>query len=436
MRNPISIETRSRILTMFVLVFAGEMMYSLPFNVLRFFRPTVLEVFDFSNSDLGDIFAPYGITAMLCYFPGGILADRFSARKLMSISLVVTAAGGLYLMTLPGILGMSVLYAFWGVTSVLLFWCALIRATREWGGQLSQGRGFGLLDGGRGLIAALFASVGVILFSLRIGADPTLADPAERAAALQTVILFYTVATLAAAAAVWWLIPETPAVTRKRRRQTWSNVRKVLAIRAVWLQAVIVICAYCGYKGLDNYSLYYYEVLGMNETDAAGFAATTGYLRPGGAILAGFVGDRFGIAWTTTVLFTSLAACWGVLAFLGTSPELVVILYANLIMTVFGVYALRGLYFALLEQTHVPHALTGTAVGVISLVGYTPDIFYNMIAGRLLDATPGIGGHQHYFLLLSGLATVGLAAAAILHHGYGRRTGRSSLGTRSLRRRN
>ena len=429
MRNPISTETRSRILTMFVLVLAGEMMYSLPFHVLRFFRPTVLEVFGFSNADLGDIFAPYGITAMLCYFPGGILADRFSARKLMSISLVVTAAGGLYLMTLPGILGMSILYAFWGVTSVLLFWCALIRATRVWGGRLAQGRGFGLLDGGRGLIAALFASAGVLLFSLRIGADPTLADPAERAAALQAVILFYTVSTLAAAAAVWWLIPETPTATRKRRRQTWSNVRKVLGIRAVWLQAVIVICAYCGFKGLDNYSLYYYEVLGMNETEAAGFAATTGYLRPGAAILAGIAGDRFGIAWTTTVLFSSLAVCWGVLAFLGTSPELVVILYANLIVTVFGVYALRGLYFALLEQTHVPHAVTGTAIGVISLVGYTPDIFYNMIAGRLLDATPGIGGHQHTFLLLSGLAAVGLAAAAILNHGYGRRTGRSGSGS-------
>ena len=73
-----------------------------------------------------------------------------------------------------------------------------------------------------------------------------------------------------------------------------------------------------------------------------------------------------------------------------------------------------------MEQTRGPRALTGTAVGVISLVGYTPDIFYNMIAGRLLDATPGIGGHQHTFMLLSGLAGAGLAAAAILHHRFGR----------------
>ena len=94
MRSPISTETRTRILTMFALVLAGELVYSLPFHVLRFFRPTVLEVFGFSNADLGDIFAPYGITAIASAIsPGGILADRFSARKLMSISLVVTARG-------------------------------------------------------------------------------------------------------------------------------------------------------------------------------------------------------------------------------------------------------------------------------------------------------------------------------------------------------
>ena len=49
---------------------------------------------------------------------------------------------------------MSVLYAYWGVTTILLFWAAMIRATREWGGASQQGRAFGILDGGRGAVAA------------------------------------------------------------------------------------------------------------------------------------------------------------------------------------------------------------------------------------------------------------------------------------------
>ena len=31
------------------------------------------------------------------------------------------------------------------------------------------------------------------------------------------------------------------------------NVGKVLRLRSVWLQALIVVSAYVGYKGVDNY---------------------------------------------------------------------------------------------------------------------------------------------------------------------------------------
>ncbi|MEQ8661013.1 MAG: hypothetical protein RLW62_09365, partial [Gammaproteobacteria bacterium] len=62
----------------------------------------------------------------------------------------------------------------------------------------------------------------------------------------------------------------------------------------------------------------------------------------------------------------------------------------------------------------VPAHMTGTAVGLVSVVGFTPDIFFAPIAGRLLDATPGMDGHQHYFMLLSGIAVVGFAVAALL----------------------
>jgi sugar phosphate permease len=92
------------------LILAGEVIFSLPFHIARFFRAPLLEVFAFSNADLGDVFAVYGITAMLAYVPGGALADRFSPRALLSASLFGTAAGGLYMARLPGFFGMCVLF--------------------------------------------------------------------------------------------------------------------------------------------------------------------------------------------------------------------------------------------------------------------------------------------------------------------------------------
>ena len=136
---------------MLTLVFAGEIVFLLPFHTTRFFRPTMLEAFELTNTQLGDFFAAYGVMAMIAYFPGGVLADRFSARSLLTASLIATSAGGLYMASYPGALGLALLFAYWGITTVLLFWAALIRATREWGGHDEQGRTFGILEGGRGL---------------------------------------------------------------------------------------------------------------------------------------------------------------------------------------------------------------------------------------------------------------------------------------------
>ena len=53
-------------------------------------------VFAITNLQLGTAFSVYGIVAMLAYFPGGALADRFSARTMMTSALVVSALGGIW----------------------------------------------------------------------------------------------------------------------------------------------------------------------------------------------------------------------------------------------------------------------------------------------------------------------------------------------------
>lgn len=56
-----------RIVFMLALILAGELIFGLPFHTTRYFRPTFLQVFGLSNTQLGDIFAVCGITAMLAW---------------------------------------------------------------------------------------------------------------------------------------------------------------------------------------------------------------------------------------------------------------------------------------------------------------------------------------------------------------------------------
>ena len=407
-------ENHKKWIVIFSLVFAGEMIFSLPFHVARFFRPVLLDVFRLTNAQLGDILAMYGILAMISYFPGGALADRFSARKLLSLSLAATALGGLYLAEIPGILGMSVLFAWWGATTILMFWAALIKATREWGGKPAQGKAFGFLDGGRGLAAAGAATLAVFLFSHLLPEAHEKATFLQRKEALRAVIYLYTLLTFVAALLVWFTIPDTKSMRKAERPPLLRHVGRVVRNRLVWLQAVVVVSAYCGYRGLDYYSLYATDVLRMSEVDAAWLVSNAAYIRAVAAILAGILVDRFSATKILIASFGLLGVNYISLTMASPASVSVSIILGNIILTFAAVYALRGIYFALLEETNIQKTLTGTAVGLISAIGYTPDVFFNSIAGRILDAAPGLQGFQHFFLMLTVFTVLGLTATILI----------------------
>ncbi len=403
----------SRYLVMLTLVIAGEMVFGLPYHTARFFQPTLLDVFGFSNTQLGDLRSIYGITAMLGYFPGGLLADRFSARALLTASLVTSAVGGLYMATLPGAEGMAWLYGYWGITTIFLFWGALIRAAREWGGPESQGIAFGVLEGGRGAVAAIVATLAVGVLAWYLPEDATLATDAERRAGFRMVIMIYTAATLGAGVLTWLMIPTSSEASAKRGKPL-SGMGIVLRRPIVWAQAAVIVCAYCGYRGLDNYSLYAVQVLGMDEVEGAKLATYGAYIRVAAPIIAGLVADRFGAARSIGMSFLLMAGAYWMLHVLSPEESALYVLYFNFSVSFFAVFALRGIYFALLEENRTPSFLTGAAVGMVSVVGYTPDIFFGPIAGRILDANPGIVGHQNYFLFLALIAVLGIAVVAWL----------------------
>jgi sugar phosphate permease len=93
------------------------------------------------------------------------------------------------------------------------------------------------------------------------------------------------------------------------------------------------------------------------------------------------------------------------------APSAPWVLIGNVLLTCIAIYALRGVYFALFEEASVPTSVTGTAVGLVSVIGYTPDIFVSLVGGMLLDASPGVAGHQQFYLFMAAFAALGLLAA-------------------------
>ena len=405
-----------RIAVIIALMTAGESVFLLPFVLARIFRPTLLDVFEITNLELGVAFSTYGVVAIAAYFAGGPLADRYSARSLMSTSLVATGLGGVVLATIPSTGVMNVLWGVWGATTILLFWSAMLRATREWGGDQAQGRAYGLLDGGRGLIGALIASVTVFLFATMLPVDdPALASLEQRTTAFTGVIWCFTGFTLVVAALVFIVLPRgSPKVSQEGgTRLSLDGVKASIRMPTIWLQAIIVVCAYVGFKATDDFSLLASDALGYDDVQAGSVGTLSFWVRAVTAISAGYLADRIEpsrvIFWGFLLLFGGSSLIASGLLFPGVAWMLI----ATIVTTSIGVYSLRGVYFALLSEGGVPMAHTGSAIGVISLVGFTPDVFMGPLMGVLLDSSPGVLGHQHVFTAVAAFSFVGWLATGL-----------------------
>lgn len=402
-----------------LLIVAGETIFALPFHLARFFRPTLLLSLGINNAELGWMQSAYGLSALVCYAPGGWLADRVPARYLLPAALGLTGLGGVYMTSLPSQTGLLALHLYWGATTILLFWGALLRATRDDAPDENQGRAFGVLEAGRGLLAALVALAGVALLGASLQGPEQLARD-ER---LRSIIWMYTIVTFAVAVLCFWGLRHLPQDLNAPRAAAVSapvSPQRGPAWRRHLLHGAIILAAYSGYKGLDFCSTFASEVFAQTEVQAARWATWGVWLRPPCALLAGLLADRYSATGLAKISFGALGALYLITAAL-TAPGFsdpagaTWVLLLNVVGTSALLYGLRSLYFAQLAETGVARVSTGTAVGIVSLLGYTPDFFFPALAGALVESQQNAAdGYALLFVLLAAFALLGLLSAGRL----------------------
>ncbi|MEM7660438.1 MAG: MFS transporter, partial [Bacteroidota bacterium] len=224
---------------------------------------------------------------------------------------------------------------------------------------------------------------------------------------------------------VWFFLRLDQAAERKVVVDSISipQIKAVLRLPSVWLLMVIILCAYVGYKITDVFSLYAQDVMGFDQVASAQVGTFLLYLRPVVGILIGILADRtqttfwlvvgFGVMIVGALLFAT-----GLVTATATS-----FFFFSILVVSTGLYAARALYYAVMERGQIPILLTGTAVGIISLVAYTPDIFAGPTMGYFLDQSPGLPGHQQVFWMLAIFGGIGAIAAGIYHRKYGKASG-------------
>ena len=145
--------------------------------------------------------------------------------------------------------------------------------------------------------------------------------------------------------------------------------------------------------------------------EATYFAVFIQFIRPIAAITIGWIADKFMPSKMIVSSFSILIIASAILGFGFFSDQPIYLSFTVFIFMALGTYSLRGLYFAIIEETKTPIEMTGTLVGIISVVGFTPDIFMSLFIGYMLGENPTLIEYQYLFTTFTIIPIIGLIAA-------------------------
>lgn len=388
----------SKKISLIIAIIAGEAIFILPFLIPRLYRPLMLDAWNLTNTHIGLAFSAYGFSAMFSYLVGGPFADKFHPRYLMATSLFVTSLGGLSLIYYHNPITLIITYFLFGISTTLLMWGALIKLTHDVGGEKQRASAMGILDAGRGLTAAVISSILIFAVSISINTDELDAKESSLALIYGLVAIFNIITGLVVFYGLKGITYSKASSSKWNLKDSLSVLRKV----EVWFLGIIILSCYCGYKSVDNYSIYLVDILGFDLKESSYFTSLIFWLRPISVLAAGFAADYFGKKYKSgrfLVLFLLLVIA-SVLQFLMITKIQSIeylILFIILISSALS-YALRAIYFAVFGDLNIPGHLIGTTVGIVSLVGFLPDMFFGSLTGYLIDSYTGVTGYHYVFI--------------------------------------
>lgn len=380
------------------------------------YQETILSVFKIGLDDLNIIYTVLGFILILGYFPSGILSDKFSAKYLLVFSLLGTAVGGFWFAQIPDYASIIGIFCLWGVFSVFTFWGAHMKLVKLLSTPEEEGRFFGFLDGGRGVIEAILASVALLIFSHVLEKGETLENKTE---ALQYVIYMYSSVLLVVGILIALFVEKEVVKSNKNELTAIENtqeeekgfdfkdVNSVIKNKFVYLMGAIIFCSYAVTWVVYYYGGFMEKNLKITPVTVNTIMVIVLWMRPIGGILGGFLADKFGKSLTLVTALSGAALTLFGIAFLPAETTSFSVYYILIILGGTFVYAIRGTYWSLLGDSRIDNKIMGTAVGFISLLGYLPDIFIPYFSTVVFNKFGDEGGYNAYFIIS---AILGIAA--------------------------
>ena len=398
-------------LTIIALGLAGGSIYFIPY-VKYVFYDAQIAAMGINNTQSGLLLTMYTIGNMVLYIPGGYLADKVSTKKALIISLVATSVlTWVYAFSLNFVVSM-IIWLGLSFSTAFVFWSALMKAVRIVGTEEEQGFMYGLYYACNGIAAALTSFISLYAYNTA-GED-------IKSGFVRGVNASGVVVLIAAICLVFLMKEDAGKVTTESDDDKISlpMVGKVLKSPVVWILSIVILCGYGLKSSVSYFNPYLTEVVGVSAVNSGIFSIINNYLllllAPVGGILADKV-FKSTCKWLS-VSFVILAVLFGgVLLIPSDIDPMVASIYTLLPGAV--TMMMYGVVFSSVSEAGISRTMTGTVIGISSIIGYLPDSIYSVLFGKWLD-NKGAAGYTNIFIFLVASGVLGAVLAFwIYRHG-------------------
>ena len=393
---------RKNIWRLVLITIAGSLIYGLPY-FRSYVYDAYLETYNLTNTQMGTFGSIFGVMGACSYLFGGVVADYVKPRTLMAVSLIVSGFAGFLHLGTPSYGMLVVIYIVWGFTTLFAFWPSLLKSLRTMANSNEQSKAYGFMDGGRGIVNAIHASLLVVIFD-------AVGKGVNNHAGINGIIIFYSVLVVLLGVLVFFFlkdedVDEDVPAPAKEDKFNIKDVATVVKMPVVWMLSVVLFCSYNTNMLYWYFTPYATAKMGMAASAAAMVTVLAQYVRPIASFSGGIVADKIGRANVMYGTFAMMLAATLVLTFAGNLSSTGFIVVS--IITYFGMYAAYSMVFSMLEESGVPAKVGGTAIGFICTLGYLPEVICPLIAGRWIDKY-GTPGYQRVFIYLSVMMVIGI----------------------------
>lgn len=390
------------------LMLGAGTIYKLGFLKDAFYVP-MQEFMGLSHTQIGTAMSIAGLISTFGFLASIYLTDRVSKKIMIPLSLVSICLCGIWLSSFPSYSVFLLIYCLLAICADMLYWPTMLKTVRLLGNEDEQGRMFGIMEAGRGLMDTIIAFSALAIFSAC----------GSNAFGLKMAILFYSVVPGVIGVILYFLlepdekIPQssTSGETISANKQALNGVIRALKNKNIWLVSFNVFLVYSVYCGLTYFIPFLEEVYALPVALVGVYGIINQYgLKMLGGPVGGYVTDKV-LHSATKYLRIAFAIVAVILAAFTLLPHqnmsVILGMSITIIISAF-VYSMRAIFFAPMDEVDVPREITGSAMSLGSFVGYLPGAFMYAVYGGILDKFPGIAGYRMVFAIMACFAVGGI----------------------------